>query len=400
MYFKKLLKNFRTKHHWHLVDPSPWLLVVSVAAFSVNTKGVFYMHNYLLDSSVFNFGFCLLIFVMYVWWRDVVREATLEEQHNFAVQIGLRLGMVLPEISLKVYRGENYDCIFFTKRNAQDASEQKTILEERSRQIERDSRQFFAEMEDIYDRSSFLEHLRRTAGRAYVDRLEQERFEERAREARWGVRDYFDNEPTRVAEFVRNNLNDTVSVPDSINLGSSVGNIDPSVLSSLPASARIPADLELPDDLNIRINYTGSLTNEPYIVSVTSNSGIDESSLLTVEEQESSTMLNNTVGDSISSIDSSTSYASLENVSISSASSLTSISTRYCYSEDSQEYVESDSSTRLDNLSISSSNKSAVSVSENAGESQLEGLSNNGSDSESLYELTKSLVDICLNKGC
>ena len=99
MYFKKLLKNFRTKHHWHLVDPSPWLLVVSVAAFSVNTKGVFYMHNYLLDSSVFNFGFCLLIFVMYVWWRDVVREATLEEQHNFAVQIGLRLGMVLFIIS-------------------------------------------------------------------------------------------------------------------------------------------------------------------------------------------------------------------------------------------------------------------------------------------------------------
>ena len=99
MYFIKIFKNFRTKHHWHLLDPSPWLLVASVAAFSVNTKGVLYMHNYLLDSSVFNFGFCLLIFVMYVWWRDVVREATLEELHNFAVQRGLRLGMVLFIIS-------------------------------------------------------------------------------------------------------------------------------------------------------------------------------------------------------------------------------------------------------------------------------------------------------------
>ena len=157
-------------------------------------------------------------------------------------------------------------------------------------------------------------------------------------------------------------------VPDSINLESSVDNTGPSALSSLPASARIPAALELPDDLNIRVNYTGSLFNKPHIVSVSSNSGIDESSLLTVEEQENSIMLNNTVDNSISSIDSSTSCASLENVSISSASSLTSISTRYCYSEDSQEHVESDSSTRLaDNFSTSSSDNSAVSVSENAG---------------------------------
>ena len=99
MYFIKIYKNFRTKHHWHLVDPSSWPLMASVSAFSVTTGGVLYMHNYLLGSSVFNLGFCLLIFVMYVWWRDVVREATLEEQHNFAVQRGLRLGMVLFIIS-------------------------------------------------------------------------------------------------------------------------------------------------------------------------------------------------------------------------------------------------------------------------------------------------------------
>jgi cytochrome c oxidase subunit 3 len=32
---------------------------------------------------------------MYTWWRDVIREATFEEQHTVAVQKGLRLGMVL-----------------------------------------------------------------------------------------------------------------------------------------------------------------------------------------------------------------------------------------------------------------------------------------------------------------
>jgi len=36
---------------------------------------------------------------MYTWWRDVIREATFEEQHSIAVQKGLRLGMILFIIS-------------------------------------------------------------------------------------------------------------------------------------------------------------------------------------------------------------------------------------------------------------------------------------------------------------
>ena len=77
--------------------------MASIAAFSLTTRGVLYMHNYLL-------GFFLLIFVMYTWWRYVVREATLEEQHNFAVQRGLRLGMIL----LFVYNiGEMYFLLLF-----------------------------------------------------------------------------------------------------------------------------------------------------------------------------------------------------------------------------------------------------------------------------------------------
>ena len=32
---------------------------------------------------------------MYIWWRDIIREATFEEQHTFSVQRGLRLGMIL-----------------------------------------------------------------------------------------------------------------------------------------------------------------------------------------------------------------------------------------------------------------------------------------------------------------
>jgi len=37
----------------------------------------------------------LLLFVMYVWWRDIIREGTIEGQHTSKVQLGLRLGMLL-----------------------------------------------------------------------------------------------------------------------------------------------------------------------------------------------------------------------------------------------------------------------------------------------------------------
>jgi len=37
----------------------------------------------------------MVLFVMFVWWRDIIREATLEGQHTQTVQTGLRLGVVL-----------------------------------------------------------------------------------------------------------------------------------------------------------------------------------------------------------------------------------------------------------------------------------------------------------------
>ena len=54
-----------------------------------------YMHKFQSGGQLFLIGFFIILYVMYVWWRDVIREATFEEQHTFAVQRGLRLGMIL-----------------------------------------------------------------------------------------------------------------------------------------------------------------------------------------------------------------------------------------------------------------------------------------------------------------
>ena len=85
----------KTKHSWHLVDPSPWPLVAAIGAFSMTSGGVLYMHNYIGGGDLLISGLFLVFFVMYAWWRDIIREATFEEQHTQSVQRGLRLGMIL-----------------------------------------------------------------------------------------------------------------------------------------------------------------------------------------------------------------------------------------------------------------------------------------------------------------
>ena len=83
------------KHPFHLVDFSCWPLFGSFAAFVTTVGGVMYMHAYTGGGLMLCFGNIMIIYVMYVWWRDVVREATYQGHHTLPVQIGLRYGMLL-----------------------------------------------------------------------------------------------------------------------------------------------------------------------------------------------------------------------------------------------------------------------------------------------------------------
>ena len=83
------------KHPFHLVDPSPWPLVASIGGLGMTFGGVMYMHNYSGGGTLFLTGFTTTIFVMYTWWKDIVREGTYEGQHTKQVQQGLRWGMIL-----------------------------------------------------------------------------------------------------------------------------------------------------------------------------------------------------------------------------------------------------------------------------------------------------------------
>lgn len=93
--FKEQFKYLKTAHSYHLVDPSPWPLLASLGAFMLTSGLVLYMHKFIGGWSLLTTGFTLILYIMYTWWRDVVREATFEDQHSITVQKGLRLGMVL-----------------------------------------------------------------------------------------------------------------------------------------------------------------------------------------------------------------------------------------------------------------------------------------------------------------
>ena len=85
----------KTRHSFHLVDPSPWPLVASLGVFMLTTGSVLYMQKFIGGGSLLLTGLVLILFVMFTWWRDIIREATFEDQHTSVVQRGLRLGMIL-----------------------------------------------------------------------------------------------------------------------------------------------------------------------------------------------------------------------------------------------------------------------------------------------------------------
>ena len=81
------------KHPYHLVDPSPWPLLGAIAGGVLAVGTVLFMHE--ITAWLVPIGVALVILTMYVWWRDVVREATFEGHHTPIVQLGLRYGMIL-----------------------------------------------------------------------------------------------------------------------------------------------------------------------------------------------------------------------------------------------------------------------------------------------------------------
>ena len=80
-------------HPWHMVEPSPWPMVGTIGAFCMAIGGIWYMQ----EGPLWGFlaGLAIVLYCMYGWWRDVVKEAENGTDHTPVVKTGLRMGMVL-----------------------------------------------------------------------------------------------------------------------------------------------------------------------------------------------------------------------------------------------------------------------------------------------------------------
>ena len=81
-------------HDYHILPPSPWPLIGSFASLVMAAGGIMYMHEARGGGWVFLIGLAGVLFTMYSWWADVVREARAGD-HTPVVQLHFRYGMIL-----------------------------------------------------------------------------------------------------------------------------------------------------------------------------------------------------------------------------------------------------------------------------------------------------------------
>src|SRR5271166_3016127 len=98
------MANSEVKHDYHLVDPSAWPIVGSIAAFVMLVGAVFWMNKDYTgffglpvngQPWIFVIGVALVLFTMAGWWRDVVNESVVRGDHTPVVKLHLRYGMML-----------------------------------------------------------------------------------------------------------------------------------------------------------------------------------------------------------------------------------------------------------------------------------------------------------------
>nr|UEV87064.1 cytochrome c oxidase subunit 3 [Grifola frondosa] len=93
------LRNFFQKFPYHLVEISPWPILVSFSLLTMAIGAVMYMQGYPNGGSLLTLGFILTTYGMALWFRDIIIEGTYLGCHTIQVQKGLTIGVVLFIIS-------------------------------------------------------------------------------------------------------------------------------------------------------------------------------------------------------------------------------------------------------------------------------------------------------------
>jgi len=85
----------RNYHPWHIVTYSPWPFFVSIILFSIPLSLVAFFKGIVFSLFCFYFSLFLLIYVIFLWFDDIVIESAGEGYHTESVQWNLNYSMLL-----------------------------------------------------------------------------------------------------------------------------------------------------------------------------------------------------------------------------------------------------------------------------------------------------------------
>jgi len=91
----KNTNKFKHFHFWHIVTISPWPFLLSTFALSMPIGLVTFFQGYYFGVPVFLIGLFMVIFIMCLWFRDIVIEASYEGHHTKQVQSSLIISFLL-----------------------------------------------------------------------------------------------------------------------------------------------------------------------------------------------------------------------------------------------------------------------------------------------------------------
>jgi len=118
LYFRKNSTYQSQQHSYHLVDPSPWPFLVGVVVLGLPIGFILFFHSYGGGLTLIYYTLCMLGFITFGWWRDVVREGLYEGKHTQRVIDGLRMGMILFILSEVMFFFAFFWSFFYLSFNA------------------------------------------------------------------------------------------------------------------------------------------------------------------------------------------------------------------------------------------------------------------------------------------
>nr|UZZ43875.1 cytochrome c oxidase subunit III [Dipseudopsis sp. XG-2021] len=91
------MSQSHSNHPFHLVNYSPWPLLVALCLMSLLASTLQWMHNQM--NLIMIMSLISLLLCSFQWWRDMSRESTLQGLHTYKVFLNMKWGMILFIIS-------------------------------------------------------------------------------------------------------------------------------------------------------------------------------------------------------------------------------------------------------------------------------------------------------------